>query len=1232
MLFECVAFHFLLLFQRIDQTKADTLVKTATINTINYEVTNRCHLPPAVGYGKQTMRRFYYDWKTDGCHELQYSGIGGNENSFITYEKCEAVCRGAGEPPISLPSNLKISTKDKKIPIEKQGSVKQTPGPPIGANLPITSWATFPTADITSQPIQIQTSTIKSKEIYPAIQAQATTAKPIIPSSSSSENRVLSSHQKSNSVPTEPVPFASNPCSLPPDKGKPGGVARKLFYFDMSSLSCVLFTYLGNGGNSNRFESAAVCSRVCGIGKPTRRSCDLPAAAGSGPFKIPRYYFDSSTKACQRFYYTGKDGNDNRFHKKHKCERLCLGKRPKTTTKDNYHHGYNYETSTSTSTETFTRPTMSVAFTVPPTTTDRIIQQLVSQSTVSQILEMSTVDLQPEIFGAPENGNQGGPIGAIYTGNSYEETPPPLPRPPIQPSISPVSSQEFPNSNSIYPQQPIASSSNFFKPYSSSEQLTTTTQAAVTSAPMFNWNQMVTVPPFEELPTGETSSEMPFPTLIYEPRGEQLPRMTPPSSYPNPPTATFPPYLLPNQTPPNIDQVFSRLISNQENFIAPLLGLSTPQPLPNPEPESQPQELLPYLPQIMENKNIQQQQQGSQIAPINNSQSVPSAPSVPLMPHPVGISSPNSQPQQPQMIIPQPPSSNGKLPSLRQPYIPLPNLPSPSQPVLSTSNGNQVPNLGQLPTFVFPPPSSQQASFERTGSSQEINGSSQNQQLNIMGSLPASSFPTLVGPEPAITNDIDQQQQPVSNVTFASYENSPCSIPLVGDATILCADGKVQCSVNTFCQIGEGQSICCPISDQPPCQQSLQEGIGTSSIGRWYFDSSSSLCLPFIFKGFKGNQNNFVSYEACRRACGGRTVCANGDPLMPEPANIDCATGSSTCSLDYSCTAIGAGHSLCCPTTPQLSSAAVAVVSNASPCEQLIDSGFGSDSHHRWAYDGGQCVSFLYKGHGGNQNNFLTRQDCESICKGHPSIPVRCNHPAASGHGSEYLMRYFYSQEYHQCLHFIYSGEGGNENNFMNLAECLETCVANGVRFNSLAFNPSIQTSTFSFTFLPSRICPQGDPITMENGQPLQCDWRRNAKCPGETVCSPVGETGFCCPSPMSYCLQSRPPISVCNAPNFQPVQEIRFTYDPLADKCVRFSYANCSPQIQAEASLNMFSSNSQFSVILNSISANRIPTQFLGPTPNGIHLREPFSFQPKKRSGMNFSGSLQLSGSICTA
>ncbi|KAE9420622.1 hypothetical protein Angca_003319, partial [Angiostrongylus cantonensis] len=55
---------------------------------------NRCHLPPAVGFGKQKMRRFYYDPIIDGCHELYYTGIGGNENNFVSYEQCEQTCRG----------------------------------------------------------------------------------------------------------------------------------------------------------------------------------------------------------------------------------------------------------------------------------------------------------------------------------------------------------------------------------------------------------------------------------------------------------------------------------------------------------------------------------------------------------------------------------------------------------------------------------------------------------------------------------------------------------------------------------------------------------------------------------------------------------------------------------------------------------------------------------------------------------------------------------------------------------------------------------------------------------------------------------------------------------------------------------------------------------------------------------------------------------------------------------
>ncbi|RCN28352.1 Kunitz/Bovine pancreatic trypsin inhibitor domain protein [Ancylostoma caninum] len=35
------------------------------------------------------------------------------------------------------------------------------------------------------------------------------------------------------------------------------------------------------------------------------------------------------TKQCELFFFSGDGGNENRFLKKQKCERLCLGKKNK---------------------------------------------------------------------------------------------------------------------------------------------------------------------------------------------------------------------------------------------------------------------------------------------------------------------------------------------------------------------------------------------------------------------------------------------------------------------------------------------------------------------------------------------------------------------------------------------------------------------------------------------------------------------------------------------------------------------------------------------------------------------------------------------------------------------------------------------------------------------------------------------------------------------------------------
>ncbi|PIO77512.1 Kunitz/Bovine pancreatic trypsin inhibitor domain protein [Teladorsagia circumcincta] len=130
-------------------------------------------------------------------------------------------------------------------------------------------------------------------------------------------------------------------------------------------------------------------------------------------------------------------------------------------------------------------------------------------------------------------------------------------------------------------------------------------------------------------------------------------------------------------------------------------------------------------------------------------------------------------------------------------------------------------------------------------------------------------------------------------------------------------------------------------------------------------------------------------------------------------------------------------------------------------------------------------------------------------------------------------------EEYGQCLHFIYSA--------------LPTVVE------------------FSIPVVTHPVCPHGEVATNEQ-TPVKCDALMGYGCPSGYVCTPTGGDAYCCQAPESFCLQPRPPLSVCLSPDSPPVQRIEFTYDPLADRCIRFSYSSCSPTYN----LNHFETDSQ--------------------------------------------------------
>uniref|UniRef100_A0A915KC91 BPTI/Kunitz inhibitor domain-containing protein n=1 Tax=Romanomermis culicivorax TaxID=13658 RepID=A0A915KC91_ROMCU len=170
-----------------------------------------------------------------------------------------------------------------------------------------------------------------------------------------------------------------------------------------------------------------------------------------------------------------------------------------------------------------------------------------------------------------------------------------------------------------------------------------------------------------------------------------------------------------------------------------------------------------------------------------------------------------------------------------------------------------------------------------------------------------------------------------------------------------------------------------------------------------------------------------------------------------------------------------------------------------NPCSVPLAPGTGSTNLTRYYYnaDVKQCVKFTYTGAGGNQNNFLTKIECQVMCPvkskmcvtGEPAIdsfgqemhcdPLRdydngcpknywchpgdnvhealccpdgtvelqsaCELPLVSGNGSETISRWFFDQKSKRCLQFLYSGIGGNGNNFISKKQCEKSCTGNAL-------------------------------------------------------------------------------------------------------------------------------------------------------------------------------------------
>ncbi|XP_015425557.1 PREDICTED: kunitz-type protease inhibitor 2 isoform X2 [Myotis davidii] len=115
-------------------------------------------------------------------------------------------------------------------------------------------------------------------------------------------------------------------------------------------------------------------------------------------------------------------------------------------------------------------------------------------------------------------------------------------------------------------------------------------------------------------------------------------------------------------------------------------------------------------------------------------------------------------------------------------------------------------------------------------------------------------------------------------------------------------------------------------------------------------------------------------------------------------------------------------------------------------------------SMHRWWYNatGGSCQQFVYGGCGGNNNNYLTKEECLEKCAD-VTVPRRQNFDDPSGDIFNYkeyctakavtgpcrasFPRWYFDTEKNSCDNFIYGGCWGNKNNYLSKEACMSRCA-----------------------------------------------------------------------------------------------------------------------------------------------------------------------------------------------
>ncbi|XP_072530945.1 tissue factor pathway inhibitor 2 [Salminus brasiliensis] len=118
------------------------------------------------------------------------------------------------------------------------------------------------------------------------------------------------------------IPKIPQICRFRSEVGPCRALLRR-YFFNMTSMRCEQFFFGGCQGNENNFQDYKSCMEYCRPSKSIPVICQDVLDKGKCSASIPRYYYNSITKTCEEFMYTGCGGSSNNFVSKQSCMDVC---------------------------------------------------------------------------------------------------------------------------------------------------------------------------------------------------------------------------------------------------------------------------------------------------------------------------------------------------------------------------------------------------------------------------------------------------------------------------------------------------------------------------------------------------------------------------------------------------------------------------------------------------------------------------------------------------------------------------------------------------------------------------------------------------------------------------------------------------------------------------------------------------------------------------------------------